>query len=359
MSRELLLQRLAMEALGNTLRDYAIALGVFLAVILGVWIVKKVVVGRLRRLAARTSTDLDDFLVGLFRHVGPLVYVLLALFLATRSLHLSESIERILHIFFVIVLTFKAIQIGQESIRFFLEKWVARADPEDPNSAAAAKHIVTILRIALWAAGAVFVLDNLEMDVTGIVTTLGIGGVAVALAAQAVLGDAFSSFAIFMDKPFKVGDFIIVGDLLGTVEHVGFKTTRIRSLGGEQLILANSDLTSSRIRNYKQMKTRRIVFGLGVVYQTPVEEIQAIPGIVEEIVRSHDLTRFDRAHFKNFGDFALVFEFVYHVLSPGYNEYMDVQQYINVRIMKVFAERKIEFAYPTQQLFVTSVQPPA
>ena len=359
MSRELLLKRLAMEALGNTLGDYAIALGVFLAVILGAWIVKKVVIGRLRRLADRTSTDLDDFFIDLFRHVGPLVYVLLGLFLASRSLHLSASIERIGHILFVVVLTFKAIQIGQEMIRFFLAKWVAKAGPEDPNTSAAAKNMVTVLRLALWAAGAVFVLDNLGMDVTGIVTTLGIGGVAIALAAQAVLGDAFSSFAIFMDKPFKVGDFIIVGDLLGTVEHVGFKTTRLRSLGGEQLILANSDLTSSRIRNYKQMKTRRIVFGLGVVYQTPAEEIQAIPGIVEDIIKSHDLTRFDRAHFKSFGDFALVFEFVYHVLAPDYNKYMDVQQYINVKIMKLFAERKIEFAYPTQQLFVTSVQPPA
>ena len=359
MTRELIQQWLSKELLSNTVGDYVIALGVFLAVIVAVWIVKTVIVSRLHRLADRTATDLDDFAIGMFRYIGPVVYLLLALFLATRSLNLSESLQRILHIFVVIVLTFKAIQVAQESVAFFLQKWVAKAEPDDPTSAAAAKNIRAVLRVALWIAGLVFVLDNLGMNVTSIVTTLGVGGIAVALAAQTVLGDAFSSFAIFVDKPFKVGDFIIVGDLLGTVEHVGFKTTRIRSLGGEQLVFSNSDLTTSRIRNYKRRETRRVVFKIGVVYETPVEQVKAIPGIIEEIISSHELTRFDRAHFQSFGDFALMFEAVFHVLTPDYNKYMDVQQYINLKIMDAFAQRKIEFAYPTQQLYVTTVQPPA
>ena len=202
-----------------------------------------------------------------------------------------------------------------------------------------------------------FIFDNLGVNITAFVASLGIGGVAVALAAQSVLGDGFSSFAIFMDKPFQVGDFIIVGDLLGTVEHVGFKTTRIRSLGGEQLIFSNSDLTSSRIKNYKRMQERRVVFSLGVIYQTPVEKVKAIPPMIKRVVEDHPHARFDRAHFKSFGDFALIYEVVYYVLRPDYNTYMDLQQSMNFRLIEEFQKAGIEFAYPTQQLYVTTSEP--
>ena len=359
MSHEFIQEFFALEFLGNTVEAYAIALGVFFAILIGLWIVKTVVVSRLRRLAERTATDIDDFLLGLPRRVGAVVYFVLALYLATRSLVLSENLERILYVLFVVILTVKVIQLAQAIAEFFLQKWAGRAEPDDPTSAVVVKNMIKVSRVALWAAGVIFVLDNLGIHVTSIVAGLGIGGVAVALAAQSLLGDAFSSFAIFVDKPFKVGDFIIVGDLLGTVEHVGFKTTRIRSLGGEQLVFSNSDLTSSRIRNYKRMETRRIVFKFGVTYQTTLEQIKAIPGIIEEIVKSHELARFDRVHFQSFGDSALIFEVVYNVLTPVYNKYMDVQQSINVNIMEAFEQRRIEFAYPTQKLYVTQVAPPA
>jgi small-conductance mechanosensitive channel len=296
-------------------------------------------------------------IVGLLRHVGPLVYLLLALYVGTRSLKLSESIEWVLQILFAVVLTYKVIQFSQELISYLLNKWIGRAEVEDPTTAEAVKHIMTIVRVALWVGGAIFVLDNLDVNVTSLLTGIGIGGLAVAIAAQTVLGDAFSSFSIFVDKPFRVGDFIIVGDYLGTVEHVGFKTTRIRSLGGEQLVFANTDLTGSRIRNYKRMETRRVVFKVGVIYQTPVDKVREIPELIKNIIESEELARFDRAHFQSFGDFALVYEIVYYVLTPDYNKYMDVQQSINLKIMEAFAEREIEFAYPTQQLYVTQTQP--
>ena len=158
------------------------------------------------------------------------------------------------------------------------------------------KNLTLVVRFMIWAAALLFIFDNLEVNITAFVASLGIGGVAIALAAQAVLGDAFSSFAIFMDKPFQVGDFIIVGDLLGTVEHVGFKTTRIRSLGGEELVFSNSDLTSSRIKNYKRMRERRVVFSVGVIYQTPVEKVKALPPMIKRVVEEHQTARFDRAH---------------------------------------------------------------
>jgi small-conductance mechanosensitive channel len=175
-----------------------------------------------------------------------------------------------------------------------------------------------------------------------------IGGVAVALAVQHLLGDAISSFAIFLDKPFEVGDFIIVGDLMGTVEYVGFKTTRVRSLSGEQLIFGNSDLTGSRIRNFKRMAERRVLFKLGVAYETPLDQLKKIPRMIEAIIRDNKLTRFDRAHFQGYGDFALIFEVVYFVLSADYNVHMDVQEAVNFRIKEEFERSGIAFAYPTQ-----------
>ena len=215
------------------------------------------------------------------------------------------------------------------------------------------RNVTWVVQLMIWAATVLFIFDNLGINITAFVASLGIGGVAVALAAQSVLGDAFSSFAIFLDKPFQVGDFIIVGDLLGTVEQVGFKTTRIRSLGGEQLIFSNSDLTSSRIKNYKRMRERRVVFSLGVIYQTPLEKVKALPPMIKRVVDEHEHARFDRAHFKSFGDFALIYEVVYYVLRPDYNTYMDLQQSMNFRLMEEFEKAGPEFAYPTQQLFVT------
>ena len=173
-----------------------------------------------------------------------------------------------------------------------------------------------------------------------------------ALAAQSILGDLFSYFAILFDRPFEIGDFVIIGEYLGTIEHIGIKTTRIRSLGGEQVVFSNTDLTSSRMRNYKRMGKRRIVFKIGVTYQTSLDKMKAIPGIIERVIKNVKKTTFDRTHFFSYGDFSLVFEIVYYVMSRDYNEYMDIQQQINFGIKEEFEDRDIEFAYPTQTLYV-------
>jgi len=181
---------------------------------------------------------------------------------------------------------------------------------------------------------------------------LGVGGIAVALAVQNILGDLFSSVSIIMDKPFEIGDFIVIGENSGTVEKIGLKTTRIRSITGEQLIVANSDLLQSRIRNFKRMNERRVVFSLGVAYQTPREELGAIPGILQGLLEGRSQVRFERAHFKGFGDFALQFECVYWITTPDYKTYMDIQQTVNMEILEEFSRRNISFAYPTQTLYV-------
>ncbi|GAG20556.1 unnamed protein product [marine sediment metagenome] len=210
-----------------------------------------------------------------------------------------------------------------------------------------------VAKMAIWSIVALLALDYYT-DVTALIAGLGIGGIAIALAIQNILSDLFASVSIIVDKPFVIGDFIIVGELMGTVEKIGLKTTHVRSLTGEQIIFSNSDLLSSRVRNYKRMYERRIAFSVGVTYQTPIESVAEIPGLLEEIVSSQANARFDRSHFKTLGDFALHFETVYYVLVPDYAVYMDVQQAINLSIMQAFAERNIEFAYPTQTLFVQS-----
>jgi len=190
------------------------------------------------------------------------------------------------------------------------------------------------------------------VDVTALVAGLGVGGIAVALAVQNILGDLFASFSIVLDRPFVMGDFIIVGDYMGTVEHVGLKTTRIRSLSGEQLVFSNTDLLGSRIRNYKRMAERRVVFSLGVLYQTSPEQLEKIPQMIREIVEAQTPVRFDRAHFKEYGASSLNFEVVYYILDPDYNRYMDIQQAVNLEIYRRFDEEGIEFAYPTQTLYL-------
>jgi small-conductance mechanosensitive channel len=207
-------------------------------------------------------------------------------------------------------------------------------------------------RVAVWSIVLLVLLDNLGVDITTLVAGLGVGGVAVALAAQNILGDLFASLSIVLDRPFVVGDFLNVGDFLGTVEKVGIKTTRIRSLSGEQLIFANNDLLGSRIRNYGRMQQRRVVFSIGVTYQTPPEKLAAISDMLREAVEAQQDVRFDRAHFAKYGDFALIYEIVYYCLSADYNRYMDVQQAINIRIYERLAEAGVEFAYPTQTLYL-------
>jgi small-conductance mechanosensitive channel len=207
-------------------------------------------------------------------------------------------------------------------------------------------------RIALWATVLLLILDNLGVDVTALVAGLGIGGIAIALAVQNVLSDLFASLSIVLDKPFVPGDFVVVGDMAGSVEHIGIKTTRIRSISGEQLVFSNTDLLGSRIRNFGRMRERRVVFSLGVTYQTPADKLERVPGLIQAAIESQERARFDRSHFASYGDSALNFETVYYVESSDYATHMDILQSVNLTIYQSFAAEGIEFAYPTQTLFI-------
>jgi small-conductance mechanosensitive channel len=227
-----------------------------------------------------------------------------------------------------------------------------RRKEEDAGSATTLAALGFVAKLVLWSVVLLLALDNLGVNITGLIAGLGIGGIAVALALQNVLGDLFASLSIVLDKPFVIGDFIIVDEFLGTVEHIGLKTTRVRSLSGEQLVFSNADLLGSRIRNFKRMYERRVAFTVGVTYQTPAEKLPRISAILREVIEAQRDVRFDRAHFKEYGDFALIYEVVYYVTSPDYNKYMDIQQAVNFDIYGRFQQEGLDFAYPTQTLFV-------
>ncbi len=337
--------------LQNSLQDYLIFAGVFLAGILMIHILKSIILNRLKSWSEKTHTTVDDFLIRMIEgKLIPLLYFGV-LYLSAESLTLTPFAVKIINVSGIILLTFLGMRLLVALINYSLERYWVRREI-DENRQRSLKGIITVIKTVIWGVGITFLLDNLGFEISAVVAGLGIGGIAVALAAQTVLGDLFSYFTIFFDRPFEIGDFIIIGEYMGTVEHVGIKSTRIRSLGGEQLVFSNTDLTNSRIRNYKRMEKRRIVFKLGVTYQTTTEQLKAVPGIIRNAIDNVNNTTYDRAHFSSYGDFSLVFEVVYYVLSGDYNKYMDTQQEINFAIKKEFEDRGIEFAYPTQTLFV-------
>ncbi len=344
---------LGISFFNNTVKEYAVAVGSLIFLVFVLTFSKRLIVSYFGKLAAKTDNDFDDFIVKLFSQLGAPVFIVVALSIVTVPLQLEDQVRAIIRYALVIIVTVRAVLMIQEIVRYSVKKAYYRARPNDPAAETITKNISNVIRWAIWALGVVFVLDNLGINISALVAGLGIGAVAVAMASQAILGDLFSALAIFVDKPFEVGDFIIVDGLMGTVEYVGLKTTRIRSLSGEQLVFSNSDLTRSRIKNYKRMETRRIAFKVGVVYQTPLEKVKRIPVLIKEIFGKLKGVKLDRVHFESFGDFSLNYEIVYFVHSADYNVYMDRQQEINFAIKEVFEQEQVEFAYPTQTLFVT------
>jgi small-conductance mechanosensitive channel len=337
---------------GNTLLDYVIALGILILGGVVLWIFKTFVLFALRRFAASTTATWDDFAVSLIESFMIPLGFLGIIYLATTPLSLSPSITKAIHVILMAALAIIGIRfVIRVAYYGVFDLWLPQQDNRvslEPRL----RGLTPALSVVIWGIGLVFLLDNLGFDISAIVAALGIGGIAIGIAASAVLGDAFAYLAILCDRPFELGDFLIVGDYLGSVEHIGMKTTRLRSLGGEQLIFSNKDLTDSRVRNYKRMQERRIVFTVGVTYDTTLEQIKEAPHLIRSIIEGIPEARFDRSHFSAFGDFSLRIETVYYVLSPDYLTYMDIQQAVNLQIKETFEQRGMTFAFPTQTLYV-------
>jgi len=337
---------------GNDLRTWLIALFLSIATVAVLRTLQSRGTRRISRLAERTSNAWDDAIVHLLHQTKWLFLLIVSLFIGSLFLNLTEPVRGLAKEAVVLALLAQGGLWFNAAINFWLENYRQRKLKEDPDSVTTMGAVTFVGRLVLWSAILLLAFDNLGVDVTALVAGLGVGGIAVALAVQNILGDLFASLSIVLDKPFTVGDFIVIGDYLGSVEHVGLKTTRLRSLSGEQLVFSNADLLGSRIRNYGRMFERRVAFALGVTYQTPREKLLKVPTIVREAVEAQEKTRFDRSHFKEYGGFSLNFESVYYVLGPDYNTYMDIQQAINLHIHERFEAEGIEFAYPTQTFYL-------
>lgn len=334
----------------NTVLDYTIALSIIVIGLLLVRIFRRTILKRLRAWTLKTHNHVDDFVFASLDRFGiPWLYFTI-IYIGLQYLTLHRKTENIIKIAFTVAFTFLIVRLVATIIMAILESYVRKQD-RGTEKVKQLGGLMLIVNAVIWIIGLLFLFDNMGYDVTTVVTGLGIGGIAVALAAQNILGDLFNYFVIFFDRPFETGDFIVVDEKSGTVDYIGIKTTRVQSLTGEQLVFANSDLTGSRIHNYKRMSTRRVSFKLGVIYQTSIEDLKAIPGLIKSIIEEQHPVNFDRAHFASYGESSLDFEVVYNVLDTDYNKYMDIHQAINLRIFEEFQQRHIEFAYPTRTVF--------
>lgn len=337
---------------GNTVPDYLSSLAILVVGMAVVCGFRRYVLRRLKEWAETTDTGIDDLLVSMVRKTFVPITYFGVLSLSLYTLDISQEFQQGWRAAAIVLLTVLLARTVIAAINFAIQSRMKDAIASSAGNKQL-KGIRGLVNFAIWMVALVFLLDNMGVKISAVVAGLGIGGIAVALAAQAVLGDLFSYFVIFFDKPFEIGDFITVDDKLGVVEHVGIKTTRIRALSGEILVFSNTDLTNSRVHNFKKMERRRVLFRLGVIYQTSAAQLRAIPSMVKAIIAAQEDADFDRGHFASYGDSSLDFEFVYYVIGADYNKYMDIQQAINLAIFESFADAGVEFAYPTQTLFVS------
>lgn len=328
----------------NTLWQYLSVVLTFSITLLIVFLVKSLILKRLKVKAEKTTGVIDNFVLrGIEKTIIPIL-VFTSLYFSLSSLKFNEDATKIIHSVFVFLITFFVIRAVISTVKILLNYYVKKKDEGDTRKRQFS-GIINLLSFFLWILGLIFLLDNLGFEVSAVIAGLGIGGIAIALAAQAILGDLFSYFVIFFDRPFEIGDFIAIGDKSGAVENIGIKTTRLRSLTGEQLIVSNTDLTNSRVHNYKRMERRRVAFTIKIGYDTPREKLKNIASSIESIIKEEDnKIAFDRSNLLSFGDIGYNFEAVYYVNSSDYNMFAEIQQRINLKIVDLLSSENIKIA---------------
>jgi small-conductance mechanosensitive channel len=338
--------------MGNTIQQYLAAVGVFLALTIIIFLFKKVVLRSLSRLAKRTTTTYDDMLLSMVGSIKFPFYLIVALYASVMLLNVPQAVHDGTYYLLLAGVLYYAVLALQVFVDLFAKEYEKKRAGEEGAAEAseAVGYLTRFAKLVLWLFALLVLLSNMGFDINALIAGLGIGGIAIALAVQNILGDVFMFFTIYFDKPFKKGDFLIIGDDMGTVEKVGMQSTRLKTLRGEELVISNRDLVGSRIHNFKKMEARRVQFGFGIEYGTPTGKLEKIPGMVKEIIKGAGKTRLDRVHFKEFGDFSLNFEVVYYIDSSDYTEYMDTQQRINLGLKRRFEKARIEFAFPTYKI---------
>ncbi len=334
--------------LGNSWERWAASISIAVAVLVFAYMVKGFICSRLEKRASLTVARWNDILLVMVQRTGFAFFLVLALHFGTLGLLLPEKAELVKKYIFFFFLFY---QLGiwlTSALQFTGESYSRENIEKEPGKATLVATLVVLGNMMIWLTMVLMLLSNYGVNISALVAGLGIGGVAVALALQNILGDLFASLSIVLDKPFAIGDAINVNGLTGTVEHIGLKTTRIRSITGEQLIFGNSDLLKNVVRNFKRMDRRRVVFTFGLIYETPPEKLHRARDIVKDLVEKQPHSTFDRCHLQTFAASSLDYELVYWVESPDYNVYINAHHDILVGILGAFARESLEFAYPTQ-----------
>lgn len=335
--------------LNNSLKNYLLAVFFLAAVYFIIKIFDRYFLNKMDLFIEKFSYSFSVLAKKMIKkRVYPLLY-LISFYLAFEQLKIISQIDHFINFVLLVLTVIFVVFAVIDIISYSLKKYWRKNDKSEEQQKVL-NVTLFIIKIIVWMVALIFILDNLNIEITGLITGLGIGGVAIAFAAQSILADLFSYFTIFFDKPFDIGDYILIGDYRGTIENIGIKTTRIRSLSGEELIISNTDLVNSRINNYKRMERRRINFSFGLTYGTPAGKLKKVPQVVKNIIQSVEIAEFDRAHFAEFADSSLLFQVVYYVKDSNYGVYMDVQQEINFKLKEKMAELGVSFAFPTKTI---------
>jgi len=341
---------LGIEVFGNTVGEYLFALIVFIGLAIAFKLIQWIVLRKLAKLAEKTETDIDDTLVRIVKSLRPGFYFFIAFFFAAQSLTFTPIGGKVLSAILVAWVAFQVVVALQILIDYVIEKKFSDLDGDGEPDNGIVSFMSGLIKAALWVVAVLMVLSNLGVNVTGLMAGLGIGGLAIAFALQGVFADLFAAFAIYLDKPFHIGDHIVVGKHRGTVGKIGIKSTRIRALQGEEIIISNQELTSTRVNNFKRLEERRITTQFGLIYDTPGDKLKKVPEVIKKIVDDEKMTRFDRVYFTAFGDSALLFDLVYYIESDDYEEYLKAQQTMNFKIIEEFEKLGVEMAFPTQTI---------
>lgn len=335
--------------LGNTLYDYLMFVGLFVLFVLIFKGLQWAALRFIEKLIRKTETAWDDAVVTIIRTIRPPFYWYVSFYIALKYLRIEGLAARTVDLVLITWLVYQVVLALSILIDFYMEQ---RLSKSDRGAQAAIQLVHSLAGVGLWLLGGLFLLQNFGVNVTSLVAGLGIGGIAIALAAQSVLADLFSSLAIFFDKPFVPGDFIELNGNKGTVQKIGIKTTRIRALNGEEIIVPNREVTGVVVKNIGRRKERRVVFRIGIVYETLTDKVKMVPELIREVIEAQEQTEFDRVHLKELAESALSFEVVYHIKSKDYEVYMDINQQVLLGIKEAFERHNIEIAYPTRMVYV-------
>ena len=336
----------------NTIQQWGLAFGVFVLVFILLQILKRLISRRLAEYSKSTHTYLDDIFASIVKHTKTFFILVVALWAGSLFLEMPPEARIIRHVVVIINWLFQTGLWSNGAINHWIDARVEE-QPGDKDRGPTLNAFGLIAKTVIWVILVLLMLDNLPgVDVSTLIASLGVVGIAVALAVQGILGDLFASLSIMLDKPFVIGDFITVGDFGGEVEDIGLKSTRLRSSTGEEIVFSNTDLLDSRIRNYRSLQRRRVLFTLSLTYQIPSDKLSQIPDIVRTVVETHTGTNFNHAYFKGFGDSALNFEVLYHIETKEFSVYREIVQSVNFDLFKRLEAEGIEFAYPTQTVYV-------